>query len=193
MVAATAARVGAFALPARSRDAALVVTLEPGAYTAVVTGQGGASGVALVEAYDATEGAIPRAQRIVNIATRATAGAGENALIAGFVVTGSVPKRVLVRGVGPALAQFGITNALARPQLAISSGSTVIAQNAGWSQSPDASAIASAATRAGAFALAATSVDAAVIVSLAPGAYTAQVTGVGGTTGVALVEVYELP
>ncbi len=193
VLAATAARVGAFALPAGSRDAALLLTLEPGAYTAVVAGQGGASGVALVEVYDATEGAIPRSQRIVNIATRATAGVGENALIAGFVVTGTVPKRVLIRGVGPSLTQFGITNALARPQLSVSAGTTVLAQNAGWSTSPDAASITAGSAQAGAFALGLASADAALIVSLAPGAYTAQVTGAGGTTGVALVEVYELP
>ncbi|HUR56836.1 MAG TPA: putative Ig domain-containing protein [Opitutaceae bacterium] len=192
-VAATAVRVGAFALPNNSRDAAVLATLEPGAYTAVVTGQGGVSGVALIEAYDATVGAIPRAQRIINVSTRATAGSAENTLIAGFVITGTVPKRVLVRGVGPSLTQFGVTGALARPQVAVYSGTTVVAQNAGWSASPDAAAIAAAATQVGGFAFAATSPDAALILNLAPGAYTAQVSGVGGTSGVALVEVYEVP
>ncbi len=82
---------------------------------------------------------------------------------------------------------------MARPQLAVSAGSTVLAQNAGWSQSADAAALAAAAVQAGAFALGAQSADAALLVSLAPGAYTAQVTGAGDTTGVALVEIYELP
>jgi len=192
-VAAVSARVGAFALQTNSRDAALVLNLAPGAYSAVVTGQSGASGVALVEVYDATVGAIPLAQRVVNIATRATAGAGDNALIAGFYVGGSVPKRVLIRGVGPALTQFGVAGALARPQLSVASGATVLAQNAGLSASAEASAIAAAATQVGAFALPANAADAAILINLAPGAYTAQISSVGGTTGVALIEVYEVP
>jgi hypothetical protein len=189
----TAARVGAFTLPTSSRDAALLVTLEPGAYTAVVTGQGTASGVSLIEVYDATNGPIPRDQRIVNIATRAMAGTGDEALIAGFVITGAVPKRLLIRGVGPALAPFGVTGVLTRPQLTVTAGSSIIAQNSGWSSSADAAAIAAASAQVGAFSLAAGSQDAAVIVNLQPGAYTAQISGVGGTTGVALVEVYEIP
>ena len=158
-----------------------------------MTGQSGASGVALVEVYDATAGAIGKGQRVVNIATRATAGAGDNALIAGFYVSGSVPKRVLIRGIGPALTQFGVEGALARPQLAIAAGQQVIAQNAGVSGSPDAAAITSASAQVGAFALPANSQDAAILINLAPGAYTAQVSGAGGTTGVALIEVYEVP
>lgn len=192
-VAAAAARVGAFALATNSRDAALLINLEPGAYTAIVSGQGTASGVSLVEVYDATAGPIPRDQRIINIATRATAGTGDNALIAGFYITGTVPKRVLIRGAGPSLTQFGVTGALARPQLTVNSGSTVIAQNAGWSTSVDAATITSSSAQVGAFAFTANSQDAALIVNLAPGPYTAQVAGVGNTTGVALVEVYELP
>lgn len=193
-IAAAATRVGAFALPANSKDAALLLTLAPGDYSAVVTGQAGATGIGLVEVYDATLGAIPRDQRIVNLSTRAIAGnTSDTILIAGFVVTGSVPKRVLIRGVGPALTQFGVAGALARPSLAVFSGSTVLAQNAGWTTTADTSAITAAAQQSGAFAFAATSQDAALILNLAPGAYTAQISGVAGTTGVALVEVYELP
>lgn len=193
-IAAAATRVGAFALPANSKDAALLLTLAPGDYSAVVTGQAGATGIGLVEVYDATVGAIPRDQRIVNLSTRAIAGnTSDTILIAGFVVTGSVPKRVLIRGVGPALTQFGVAGALARPSLAVFSGSTVLAQNAGWTTTADTSAITAAAQQAGAFAFAATSQDAALILNLAPGAYTAHISGVAGTTGVALVEVYELP
>jgi hypothetical protein len=192
-IAAAATRVGAFALGTTSRDAALLLSLEPGAYSAVVTSQTTASGIALVEVYDATEGGIPRNQRIINIATRATAGAGENALIAGFVINGTVPKRVLVRGIGPTLGQFGVTGALTRPLLTINSGATELATNSGWSTSADAATIATESVRVGAFALGATSQDAAIVIYLQPGAYTASVTGVGGATGVALIEVYELP
>lgn len=192
-VAAVAARVGAFALQANSRDAAMVLNLAPGAYSAVVTGQSGAAGVALVEVYDATAGSIPPAQRVVNIATRSTAGAGDNSLIAGFYVSGAAPKRVLIRGIGPALTQFGVSGALARPQLTVAAGATVLAQNAGLTSSADTAAILAAASQVGAFALPANAADAAILINLAPGAYTAQVSGLGGTTGVALVEVYEVP
>ncbi len=192
-IAAAASRVGAFGLPTGSRDASLLLTLEPGAYTAVVTGQGGASGVSLVEIYDATVGAIPRTRRIINIATRASVGTGDNALIAGFYVSGTVPKRLLIRGVGPALTQFGVGGVLARPQLAVRSGATVLAQNAGWSTSPDASTIAVASAQVGAFAFPVGSNDAALIVHLSPGGYTAQISSADAATGVALIEVYELP
>ncbi|HUR59008.1 MAG TPA: immunoglobulin domain-containing protein [Opitutaceae bacterium] len=192
-IAETATRVGAFALAPASHDAALLVTLEPGAYTAIVTGQGEGSGVSLVEVYDATAGPIPRAQRIVNISTRALAGAGDAALIAGFVINGTVPKRVLVRGVGPTLAAFGLDGTLARPQLAVNSGDTVLLRNAGWSTSADATAIAEASARVGAFALPVGSEDAALIIHLLPGAYTAQVSSTTGVSGLALLEVYELP
>ncbi|HEY1109480.1 MAG TPA: immunoglobulin domain-containing protein, partial [Opitutaceae bacterium] len=192
-IAATAARVGAFALATGSRDAALLLSLAPGGYTAQVRGQGGVSGVSLVEVYDATEGTIPNAQRIINISTRSIAGAGDDALIAGFIISGAVPKRVLIRGIGPALTQFGVSGALALPQLSVYSGTRVVAQNANWGTSADAAAIATASTEVGAFALAANSADAAVVVYLAPGAYTAHVAGTSGASGVALVEVYELP
>ncbi len=82
---------------------------------------------------------------------------------------------------------------MARPQLSIASGATVLAQNSGLASSADAAAIVAAASQAGAFALPANAADAAILINLAPGAYTAQVSGVGGTTGVALVEVYEVP
>ncbi len=188
-----AMRVGAFALPRSSRDAALVMNLAPGDYTAVVTGQGGAVGVALVEVYDATAGPIPAAQRIINIATRARAGSGDGALIAGFVIAGRIPKRVLVRGAGPALAQFGVPEVLARPELALFAGQGVLGRNAGWSNSPDVAAITVAATQAGAFAFPVGSADTAILINLAPGAYTAQLSGTAGATGNALIEIYELP
>jgi hypothetical protein len=147
----------------------------------------------LVEVYDATIGVIPTAQRVVNIATRATAGTGDSTLIAGFYVSGTVPKRVLIRGVGPSLAQFGVTGVLARPQLSVAAGATELAQNAGVATSADIAGIVAASAQVGAFALVANSQDAAILINLAPGAYTARVSGVGATTGAALIEVYEVP
>jgi hypothetical protein len=184
--------VGAFALPVGSRDAAIVTTLEPGSYTAQVSSHGVGSGVALVEVYELPSDVPSRGGRIINISTRAVAGNADATMTVGFVISGTVPKRVLIRGVGPALTQFGVTGALVRPELALFSGATMLAQNSVWGSSPDAPSIAAASAGAGAFALPANSQDSALIVNLAPGNYTAQVSGGGGSTGVALIEVYEV-
>ncbi|MFM8334228.1 MAG: hypothetical protein ACKODK_01570, partial [Opitutaceae bacterium] len=191
-VAAAAARLGAFALDAASRDAAVLVELTPGAYTAVMTGQGSAGGVGLVEVYDADETALA-AQRIGNLASRGLAGSGDRTLTVGFVVGGTMPKRVLVRGVGPALTAFGVTGALADPRLEVYREGSVIGRNDKWEDGAAGGAIAAASASVGAFALAAGSRDAAIILNLFPGAYTAQVSGAGDQTGTALVEVYEVP
>ena len=192
-ISATAARVGAFALPSSSRDAALLLELEPGNYSARVTGQGDSAGVALVEVYDGTEGTIPLSQRIINVSTLAEAGTGDSTLTAGFYVAGTVPKRLLIRGAGPGLEQFGVTGVLARPQVAVFSGHTQLAQNAGWSSSLETAALAAAAAQVGAFPFPAGSADAALIINLPPGSYTTQISGADGRSGIALVEIYELP
>ncbi len=190
---------GAFALPSGSRDAALVVTLAPGAYTAHVVANGG-EGVALVEVYD-TETAQGTTQ-LINLSTRGFVDTGDSVLVAGFVVTGDSPKRVLVRGIGPALAGFGVTGALNDSVLTIYRGDAAVAQNNDWgtpqavaggAAPASAAEIAAAASATGAFALPANSRDAAVVVTLAPGAYSAVVSGAANTTGAGLVEVYEVP
>lgn len=190
-ITAASAQAGAFALAATSADSVIFTTLAPGAYTAIVSSSTGALGVALVEVYDLSAPAA--GQKLFNISTRASAGTGDATLIAGIVVSGSAPKRVLIRAVGPGLIQLGVTGVLAQPQLVLIKDGVTVAQNTGWGTSPDASAIAIAATQVGAFPLIAGSGDSALIVSLAPGNYSAQVLGVGGTSGVAIVEVYELP
>jgi hypothetical protein len=189
---AAAARAGAFPLGATSADSVILATLPPGNYSATCSAADARTGVALVEVYDLSGGST--AQKLANISTRALTGPGENVLTAGVVVTGSAPKRVLIRAVGPTLAQFGLTGVLARPQLTlINSAGATVATNAGWSTSADAGAITEAAARSGAFTFPSASLDAALILNLAPGNYTAQVSGVGATSGIALVEVYELP
>ena len=189
-IAAAAQQAGAFALTAGTADSALVTALPPGNYTAVISAADARAGVGLVEVYDLSNPA--RGQRVSNLSIRATAGADAETLIVGVVVDGSAPKRILIRAAGPALVQFGVGGVLARPQLAVFTGTTEIARNVGWS-STNATAIADAAASVGAFPFGAASADSALIVPLAPGAYTAQVSGVGGASGVALVEVYELP
>ena len=188
-------RVGAFPLPANSRDAVVLATLNAGSYTVQAHGAANSTGVALVEVYDASTGLTgPKA---INLSTRANVGTGENILIAGFVVNGTVSRRILVRGIGPTLRNFGLgPNAvLADPQLKLlnASGAT-LATNDNWASGDNAAYIASASTAAGAFPLANGSADSAIIIMLAPGSYTAQLSGVGTTnnTGIALLEVYDV-
>ena len=188
---AAAAAGGAFPLAAASADSALLVTLAPGNYTTIASAADGRSGVGLVEVYDVPDPATQA--RLANIAIRAPVGAGTDTLVAGFVVTGSQPQRFVIRAAGPALSQFGVTGALTRPELNLLSGNSVLAQNSGWATSSDAPAISQAARQVGLFAFPSGSQDAAVIATLAPGAYTAQVTSADKVTGIALIEVYELP
>jgi hypothetical protein len=202
-VAAAAQAVGAFALDAGSRDAAILASLQPGAYTAQVVANGG-TGVALIEVYDtAAVSTATGAQQLINISTRGFVDTGDGNLIAGFVVSGNAPKRVLVRGIGPALTSFGVQGAVANPTLKIyaAGSSTVIAQNDDWSTAQPINAsqaaataaeITAASTAAGAFPLAANSRDAAVMITLMPGAYTAVVGGANDGTGAGLIEVYQL-
>ncbi|MBI5691125.1 MAG: metallophosphoesterase [Verrucomicrobia bacterium] len=181
---------GAFSLPAGSRDAALVATLSPGAFTAPVTAADGGSGVALLEVYDAATAA---GAYLVNASTRAFVGTGDNVLIPGFVISGSGTVRLLIRAVGPTLASFGVNGVLADPTLTLFRGTTALATNDNWSSATNAAEIATAATSFGAFALPAGSRDAALVVTLPAGSYSAVVSGVGNTTGTALVEIYSEP
>jgi hypothetical protein len=192
-IAAAAAQVGGFPLPADSRDAALLVTLAAGNYSATLSGQAGALGNALVEVYDATAGEVPRTEHLVNMSTLGTVGGGDEVLTAGFSIRGALPKRVLVRAAGPALEQFGVPNFALGVTLRVFAGTTRIAENFGWTTSPDSRLVALAAREAGAFPFAMNSNDSALLLSLPPGTYTAQVATLGGIATTALVEVYELP
>ena len=184
-------RVGAFPLTAGISDAAVLARLDPGAYTAQITGEADASGVVLVEVYDAST-PTPGASRLVNLSTRSQVGSGGDTLIVGIVVGGSATKLFLIRGIGPTLGSLGVSGALADPKLQVYQGPVLLHENDNWFESADAGATATTATMVGAFALPSGSKDAAMLVYLAPGNYTAQVSGVGGTTGIALVEVYEV-
>lgn len=171
--------------PSDAREPAVVATLHPGAYTAIVRGSGGATGIALIEVYDldASGGA-----RLANVSTRARVGQGDAVVIGGLVIDGARPKRVVLRALGPSLAAFGVTGALGAPELELRDGAgRLLARNAGWSGGFQAREL-------GAARLAPSDArESALVVWLAPGAYTAIVRGVGGVEGVALVEAYELP
>lgn len=175
------AGVGAFPLTASARDAALQSSFS-GAHTAQVKGPG--AGIVLVEVYDAGTGAT----RLANVSARNQVGTGDNILIAGFVIGGNAAKTLLLRGVGPRLAAFGVSGALVDPKLEVfNAANTRVAENDNWSAS-----IASTFAPVGAFDLTAGSRDSALLITLPPGLYTAQLSGIGGTTGEALVEVYEV-
>lgn len=191
-IAAAAKATGAFAFAPGSRDAAMLLDLAPGSYTAQVSGAGDATGVALVEVYERAADS----SHFVNISTRASVGTGGNILIGGFIVGGVRDSQMLLRAVGPGLADKGAGAVLMQPVLSVYDASgQLIAINVGWSSgtSAEALALASTASRIGAFALQPGSTDCAILLSLRPGAYTVQVTGVNGSTGVALFEAYQVP
>jgi len=194
--AAIMASAGAFALATGSADSALVATLPPGAYTAQVAGSGGATGVVLLEVYEV--GASPTSGRLVNLSTRGLVGTGPNIMIPGvYIGPGSGTRTLLVRAAGPALASLGVPGALPDPALSIeNSSNSTIASNDNWGtpvgNAPDGATMGGAFTAAGAFPFAAGSLDSATVVSVGPGSYTILVSGVGASTGVGLVEVYDI-
>ena len=189
-ISAAARTVGAFPLSGGSADSALLLNLPPGNYTAQVTSASDLAGVALVEVYD-TE--APGLSRLKNLSARVQVQSDEGTLISGLVIDGGVSKSVLLRAAGPALAAFGLPGFLARPRLTLFKGSTPVATATDWDSSANAGDIRAAAATVNAFAFPNGSADAALMLSLDPGAYTLQVTGADGGSGVALVEVYEMP
>ncbi|HEY1110196.1 MAG TPA: hypothetical protein VGE76_16210, partial [Opitutaceae bacterium] len=172
------ALVGTFPLPAGSRDAALVLDLAPGAYTAHLLGSAaGGPAVGLIEIYDASGGTA--GPRIGNLSTRCVLGTHDQILIPGIVVTqGSA--RLLVRALGPALKRFGVTDALPDPELALYAGDTLIAANDDWysataSAAGSVPALTQAIQAAGASPFESSSLDAALVVTVPPGNYTLHV------------------
>lgn len=132
--------------------------------------------------------------RLLNVSSRAQTGTGSAAQVVGFVVDGPRPKTLLIRGVGAALAAFGVTGAATDPTLSLftSTGSS-IGSNDNWSDNANVADIRSATSRTGAFTLADGSKDAALLVTLDPGSYSAQVSAGAAGSGVALLEIYEVP
>ncbi len=193
-----ASSVGAFAWGnPSSADSAVETTLAAGPYTAEVSGAAGDTGVALAEVYDATPGGsrVASSPRLVNLSARVAVGTGANVLIAGFVIGGSSARTVLVRASGPAIAAapYNVPGTLPDPQLTLARPGPggVVSANTAWG---GAAAITGAAAGVGAFGWSdPASRDSAILVTLPPGAYTATVAGAAGDTGVALVEVYEVP
>ncbi len=172
-----------------SKDSAILTNLSANGYTAEVTGVSNGTGVALVEVYDTNTGADPK---LVNISTRAKITGTDN-VIAGFIITGNTGKKLLIRAAGPALSGFGISGYVTNPMVTVYAGGSPIYQNDDWGSAWNLSALNSATSSSGAFSFGSGSTDAAMLIELPPGTYTAIVEGVSGATGITLVEVYVVP
>jgi hypothetical protein len=161
----------------------------PGAYTAQVAGASSDTGVALVEV---DEENTSDTALLANIATRSQVSGNTSTLVAGFTIQGSQPMNVLIRADGPVLGTLGVQGALAQPVLTLfNSSGTPIATNTIWGTNSNAALIPNAPGPG--FALPTGSADSALLISLQPGAYTAQISGANGSSGVALIELYRIP
>ncbi len=180
--------------PTQPSESAIIATLQPGNYTAIVRGVNNTSGVGLVEAYEMN----PNATSILgNISTRCSVQTGNNVMIGGFIIQGTGPKTVILRALGPELSAppFNIPNALVNPTLELHDGSgALIARNDNWQTTIIGGVIhasqVSAIQNSGHAPTQPS--ESAIVATLQPGNYTAIVRGVNNTTGVALVEVYDL-
>lgn len=186
-IASATSTLGGFDLTAGSSDAAWYGNLATGGHTAPILDDRG-EGIVLLEIYDA--GSATDSAQFTNASTRAWVGTGDSILITGFVLAGTETRQVLLRAVGPTLTNFGVTGELTDPTASLYTGETLVDSNDNWGDSPNATQITTAASNAGAFALPSGSADSALLVELAPGAYTLQVAGVSAATGTTLVEVY---
>jgi hypothetical protein len=169
--------------PANDLESAIEARLSPGAYTAIVRGKGDTSGVGLVEVYDLDQGA---ASKLANLSTRAFVSTGDNIVIAGFVLSGGVNNRIIVRGIGPSLAAMGVPGALANPTLEVRDGNgALLVANNDWQDDPTQAAELAAAGLAPTNQL-----ESGIARMLPPGLYTALLGGLNNSSGLGLVEVY---
>jgi hypothetical protein len=171
--------------PSNELESAIAATLAPGNYTAIVRGNGGGTGVALVEVYD-VETAAP--SKLANLSTRALVGTGGNVVIAGFIL-GNNPAddRIVVRGIGPSLTGSGVSNPLPDPKLELrNQNGALLRANNDWQED-----VAQAGEIAAAGLAPSNSKESAIAELLPPGLYTAILSGVNDETGVGLVEVYD--
>ena len=178
--------------PGDGRESAIIADLPPGNYTAIVRGVNDSTGVALAEVYDLNSNTN---SILGNISTRSFVQTGDNVMIGGFIVQGTAPKRVIVRAIGPELTQYGVPNALNNPTLELhDSTGRLIARNDDWQHTIIGRFIGNGQVRdiiASGLAPADRR-ESAMVVELPAGNYTAILRGVNNTTGVALVEAYDL-
>jgi hypothetical protein len=169
--------------PANELEPALWGVINPGAYTVVVRGKNDASGIGLFEVYDLDQTVE---SNLGNISTRGSVGTGNDVMIGGTIIAGAVPARVLFRAIGPSLANFGVANALGDPVMELHDGNGVLlATNYNWRDTQEADITATGLAPSN-------NLESAILRDLAPGPYTAIVRGLNDTTGIALVEVYNL-
>jgi hypothetical protein len=186
-------------------ESAILITLPPGAYTAIVTGANGETGVALVEVFEADDSV---GAELSNISTRSFVQTGDDVMIGGLIIEGNAPATILIRARGPSMsgAPFFVPGTLADPFLQLFSGQDVIGQNNNWQDAPTCGGF----VCGNAAQIAATGLDpcqpnpgqttsppgctqeSAILITLPPGGYTAIISGVGGGTGVGLVEAFEI-
>lgn len=169
--------------PPSDNEAALYVTLFPGSYTATLLGVGGAAGVGLVEVYDVS---ADTDSAVANLSTRGNVGTGDNVMIGGFIISEDEPTKVLIRAIGPSLAKAGVTDALEDPTLELhGANGDLIFSNDNWRSTQETDIVATSIPPTD-------DRESAIVATLPSGAYTAIVRGQAATTGVALVEVFNL-
>ena len=171
--------------PINNLESAIDTTLNPGAYTAVLRGKNNAVGVALIEIYDLSQAV---SAKLANISTRAFVSTGDDVVIAGFTLGNhSGAGEFVVRGLGPSLAAAGVNSALADPMLELRDGNgALLVTDNNWQDNPDQAAELTAAGLAPS-----SNLESAIAASLPPGAYTALLSGMNGSAGIGLVEVYD--
>jgi Tol biopolymer transport system component len=188
------AGLGAFFLEDAKTDATVYVTIQPGPYTAVVQGVDGQAGIVLVEAYDADLGVFGTTSGgVANLSLRGNVGSGAGVMIAGFVIEGNAPRRLLLRGVGPGLGPLGVTGFLENPQITLYQGEAPISDNQSWGEFLANEGLVPIFQTVGAFDLEPGSDDAAIVLWMAPGAYTLHLSNEVDGGGVGLIEIYDLP
>jgi len=174
--------VAAGLAPKDPAESLIATQLLPGAYTAVVRGADGGTGIALCEIFDLT----PSSSRVSNISTRGQVAGGQSVMIGGFILGGGVPTKVIVRAIGPSLTPLGVLGALQDPMLELhDSVGSLIFSNDNWRSDQEDQIIASTIPPSD-------DKESAIVATLPPGAYTAVVRSSDDTSGVALVEVYNL-
>jgi hypothetical protein len=180
--AANSGEIPATYQPPNARESAILATLQPGSYTAIMAGSSASTGVGLVEVYDFDDSVD---SKLSNVSTRGFVGTGNDVMIGGFIAAGGNGRaEVVIRALGPSLAQFGISNFLADPTVAIyNSNGAVVSSNDNWKTSQQAAIQGTGLAPANDF-------ESAVLLTLPVGNYTAVVRGKNSSTGVALVEVY---
>jgi putative Ig domain-containing protein/matrixin len=170
--------------PSDKKESAVVTTVSPGPYTAIMkgVGAGGLTGVGLIEVYDLDPGS---GSRLANISTRGQVKTGENVMIGGFIIGGGQPTKVIVRGMGPSLTSAGVTGVLSDPMLELHDANGGVVHNDDWRESDEMGILATGLPPSD-------DREAAIVQTLAPGNYTSILSGKGNTTGVGLIEIYNL-